>query len=138
MALSAVTRKYTLGFVKHIMENRIDNEIGLGINCYSSDWKRLAAKLNRKSAHIIAGDFSNFDGSLNAQILELIPDVITAYYGDNHGLTRQTLLSYLFNYVGVFNGHLIQMNHSQPSGNTLTTVINCLYNMFIFRSILWR
>jgi len=41
----------------------------------------------------------------------------------------------LIHSVWMVEGKLIQLNHSQPSGNPLTTLINCMYNMFIFRYV---
>nr|APG78009.1 hypothetical protein 1 [Beihai picorna-like virus 91] len=135
IALSTLIRKYTLGFVKHCCENRIENEIGLGTNVYSQDWNRIAKRLLSKGGPVIAGDFSNFDGSLNSQILFRIADVISSWYddGETNKLVRQTLFVYLVNAPIIFRNQVIQLNHSQPSGNPLTTLLNCLYNSFIFR-----
>lgn len=133
IVLTLVIRKYFLGFMDHVMRNRIINEIGLGMNVYGNDWNLLIKKLNGAGNQIIAGDFSNFDGSLNAQILFRIVDVINRWYDDEHTRTREILFRYLVHSVWLVNGKLIQLNHSQPSGNPLTTLINCMYNMFIFR-----
>lgn len=137
LGLSLAVRKYFLGFLQNIMTNRIDNEIGLGVNVYSLDWQRIVNLLSSKGDNIVAGDFSNFDGSLNSQILDRICDVVTAWYGDakENGLTRKTIFNYLFRSAWLLDGRVIQLNHSQPSGNPLTTMINCLYNMFIFRYV---
>jgi hypothetical protein len=119
------------------MDNRIHNEIALGTNVYSQDWANIQRHLTSKSQHIIAGDFSNFDGSLNSQILFRIIDVISGWYndGEENALIRRVLGEYLFNSTWILRGHLVQLNHSQPSGNPLTTLINCMYNMFIFRYV---
>jgi hypothetical protein len=91
--------------------------------------------LKAKGDNIIAGDFSNFDGSLNSQILFRIMEVINSWYddGEENALIRRCLAHYLFNATYLLDGNLFYLNHSQPSGNPLTTVINCMYNMFIFR-----
>jgi hypothetical protein len=135
MGLSLATRRYFLGFMKHVMEGRIYNEIGLGMNVYGTDWKNVASSLQGTSPYIIAGDFSNFDGSLNSQILFRIIDVVNDWYqdGTENSNVRRCLATHLFNAVLLTEGHLIGCNHSQPSGNPLTTLINCMYNMFIFR-----
>ena len=58
-------RKYFLGFNAHCMANMITNEMAVGINVYSPRWHVLAKNLQKKGPHVVAGDFSNFDGSLN-------------------------------------------------------------------------
>lgn len=135
--LALALRRYYLCFLDHVMTNRIDNEIGLGVNVYSYDWTRIVNKLKRVGNKVIAGDFSNFDGSLNSQILSCVSDIVTDWYGDysENGLVRHVLLEYLFNATWLLNGKVFQLNHSQPSGNPLTTIINCVYNMIIFRYI---
>ncbi|AAK72220.1 non-structural polyprotein [Taura syndrome virus] len=135
--LALALRRYYLSFLDHVMTNRIDNEIGLGVNVYSYDWTRIVNKLKRVGDKVIAGDFSNFDGSLNSQILSRVSEIVTDWYGDDaeNGLIRHTLLEYLFNATWLMNGKVFQLNHSQPSGNPLTTLINCVYNMIIFRYV---
>lgn len=135
--LALAIRRYYLAFMEHVMQNRIDNEIGLGVNVYSYDWTRIVNKLRRVGDKVIAGDFSNFDGSLNSQILSRVSEIVTDWYDDDeeNGLIRHVLLEYLFNASWLLNGKIFQLNHSQPSGNPLTTLINCLYNMIIFRYV---
>jgi hypothetical protein len=133
IVLTLVIRRYCLGFMDHVMRNRITNEIGLGMNVYGTDWDTLVRRLHGAGNQIVAGDFSNFDGSLNSQILFRICDVINRWYDDEHSRTREILFRYLIHAVWMVDGKLIQLNHSQPSGNPLTTLINCMYNMFIFR-----
>lgn len=135
--LALAQRRYFLAYLEHVMKNRVDNEIGLGVNVYSYDWTRIVDKLRKVGDKVIAGDFSNFDGSLNSQILSRVGEIVTDWYGDEqeNGLTRHTLLEYLFNASWLMNGQVFQLNHSQPSGNPLTTLINCMYNMIIFRYV---
>ncbi len=135
--LALAIRRYYLAFMEHVMTNRIDNEIGLGVNVYSYDWTRIVNKMRKVGNKVIAGDFSNFDGSLNSQILSRVSDIVTDWYDDDeeNGLIRHVLLEYLFNASWLLNGKVFQLNHSQPSGNPLTTLINCMYNMIIFRYV---
>jgi len=135
--LALAQRRYFLAFLEHVMKNRVDNEIGLGVNVYSYDWTRIVNRLRKVGTKVIAGDFSNFDGSLNSQILSRVAEIVTDWYDDDqeNGLIRHTLLEYLFNATWLMNGQVFQLNHSQPSGNPLTTLINCMYNMIIFRYV---
>nr|APG78048.1 hypothetical protein 1 [Wenzhou shrimp virus 6] len=137
ITLALAIRMYFLDFLRHCMENKIDNEIALGTNVYSLDWTRIARHVKRTGGPIIAGDFSNFDGSLNSQILFRICDVINRWYndGEENAHIRTTLFHYLVNACIIFRHQTLVLNHSQPSGNPLTTLINCMYNMFIFRYV---
>ncbi|MBH0213503.1 hypothetical protein GH794_15505, partial [Listeria monocytogenes] len=90
-------RKYYLGFSAWIMHNRIDNEVAVGTNPFSFDWGKIARRLQTKGERVLAGDFSNFDGSLNSMVLWRIFDVIEHWYKMNdpnysidHYMVRQT------------------------------------------------
>ncbi|ADR72923.1 non-structural polyprotein [Mud crab virus] len=136
-ALALAQRRYFLSYLEHVMLNRVDNEIGLGVNVYSYDWSRIVNKLHHVGSKVIAGDFSNFDGSLNSQLLARVAEIVTDWYDDDeeNGLLRHTLTEYLFNACLLIDNTVVQLNHSQPSGNPLTTLINCMYNMLIFRYV---
>nr|ULF99817.1 MAG: putative replicase polyprotein [Dicistroviridae sp.] len=137
-------RKYFLPFSAWLMHNRIDNEIAVGTNVYSTDWERIHKKLQRKGDKVIAGDFGNFDGSLNAQILWAIfwdifvpwlktfIDVETEEGKDNLKICLG-LWTHLVHSVHIFGDNVYMWTHSQPSGNPFTVIINCLYNSIIMR-----
>lgn len=84
---------------------------------------------------MIAGDFSNFDGSLLMQILVKICDKINEWYGDGpeNALIRSTLWEHLCNADVLVKGEVIRQTHSQPSGNPLTVVINSIFNAIVMR-----
>nr|QKF95576.1 hypothetical protein [Lindernia crustacea dicistrovirus] len=131
------TKMYTMGFCAHVMENRIYNEIALGINTHSSEWDALAKFLRNKD-RIIAGDLENFDGSLCRQVLDKVGDIIVAWY-DIGGQTeeekhiRLVLINEIINAFHNCRGTVYQSTHSQTSGNPLTTVINCLFLKIVMR-----
>jgi hypothetical protein len=132
-------RQYFLGFAAWCMHNRIDNEIAVGTNQYSLDWHKIAIKLQLKGKHVIAGDFSNFDGSLNAQILWAILDIIHEWYddGEENRKIRTTLWSHIVHSTHVFDDNVYMWTHSQPSGNPFTVIINSLYNSIVMR-MAWK
>ena len=133
-------RKYYLGFSAWIMHNRIDNEVAVGTNPFSFDWGKIARRLQTKGERVLAGDFSNFDGSLNSMVLWRIFDVIEHWYKMNdpkysidHYMIRQTLWAHIVNSVHIYKNTLYQWTHSQPSGNPFTVIINSIYNSMILR-----
>jgi len=128
MDFNLAFRKYFLGFIAHLMENRIDNEVAIGTNVYSRDWTRLAKKLKQKGDKVFAGDFSNFDGSLNAMIMYLFARMANEFYDDGNDLIRYVLIEEILNSVHLCDELFYMMTHSQPSGNPATTPLNCLIN----------
>lgn len=128
-------RQYFLGFVAWIMHNKIDNEIAVGTNAYSLHWHQIATRLQTKGPHVIAGDFSNFDGSLNSQILWKILDIINDWYDDseNNKNIRRSLWAHIAHSTHIFNDNMYMWTHSQPSGNPMTTIVNSMYNSIVMR-----
>jgi hypothetical protein len=128
-------RQYFLDFSAHVMRNRIDNGIAVGINPYSLEWTKLAHHLQSKGNYLIAGDFSNFDGSLLMQILVKIVEKINEWYGDDEEsrLIRCALWEHICNADILVRGEVIRKTHSQPSGNPLTVIINSLFNGIVMR-----
>lgn len=132
-------RKYFLGFNAHVMKEKIDNEIAVGINVYSPEWNKLGRYLKRQGPKVIAGDFSNFDGTLNAQILHKICDVINEWYddGEENARIRKVLWEEIVSSHHIFEDNVYSWTHSQPSGNPCTVIINSMYNSISMR-IVWQ
>lgn len=130
MDYTILFRKYFLGFVAHLMENRIENEVSIGTNVYSQDWGKTARKLLRKGRKVIAGDFSTFDGTLNSCMMEKFVQLVNDFYDDGpqNALVRQVLFLDVFNSVHLCDGLIYMTTHSQPSGNPVTTPLNCFIN----------
>lgn len=128
-------RQYFLDFAAHVMRKRIKNGIAVGINPYSLEWTRLAHHLLEKGDNMIAGDFSNFDGSLLMQVLVKIQEKINEWYKDDERsqLIRAALWEHICNADILVRGEVIRKTHSQPSGNPLTVIINSLFNGIVMR-----
>jgi hypothetical protein len=137
MDYGLLSRKYFLGFNGHVMKNRIDNEIAVGVNPYSIEWTKLADHLRCKGDQVIAGDFSNYDGTLNPQIMHACLDLINEWYddGEDEQLIRKTLFEEVVSSIHICNDLVYQWTHSQPSGNPLTTILNSMYNSISMRIV---
>ncbi|UQS94386.1 MAG: nonstructural polyprotein [Corattcep virus 1] len=137
MDFTIVFRQYFLGFIAHIMENRVDNEQSIGTNVYSKDWAYTVKKLQSKGEKVIAGDFSTFDGTLNVGILSRFADVVSEWYDDGpeNRLIRNVLMEDIYNSLHLVHDVFYQMNHSQPSGNPATTILNSFYNSVSMRMV---
>jgi len=133
-------RMYFLGFIAHIMENRIINEQSIGTNPFGYDWTKTAKKLQRFGTRVFAGDFSTFDGTLNSCIMSEFVEDVNAFYndGEENALIRRVLFMDVYNSVHMCGNTYYQMTHSQPSGNPVTTVLNSYYNSVSMRIAYYR
>jgi len=131
--LALALRQYYGTFIACVMRGRISNEICVGINPYSLEWSRLALRLLEKGDHMIAGDFSNYDGSLTQQIVSLIGEYIDRWYGDGNSVLRAALWEHVSNADVLIGRQVIRQTHSQPSGNPLTVIVNSIFNCIIMR-----
>lgn len=128
-------RQYFLTFLSACAHYRIENESAVGTNVYSPDWGLIARKLQRKGDVVVAGDFSNFDGSLNPQILWGVFDVIDNWYGDEGRTERKMLWREIVFSVHSCRGVLYHWTHSQPSGCPATAMVNTIYNSIAVRLV---
>jgi hypothetical protein len=128
-------RQYFSRFVANIMENRIDNEIAIGINPANLEWQYLFNYLQGKGNKIVCGDYHDYDGSLSAIILRTICDKINEWYddGEENATVRNVLFESIVNSFHITDNNVHMWKQSQPSGNPLTTVLNSIYNSVIMR-----
>jgi len=129
-----VLRMYTLAFMAHVMDNRVDNHVAVGINPTSQEWSRLAWKLQSKGASLFGGDFSKFDSTQSFQILDRVMDIINAWFDDGpaNALIRKTLWRSVTNCVHIKGCFVYQADHSLASGNALTAIANSIYVIMVF------
>lgn len=135
MHLVLAIRMYYLAFAAVVMRNRIECESCVGVNPYSSEWTHMAVDLLARGDNMIAGDFSNYDGSLLYQILTEIGRAINKWYDDgtSNANVRASLWEHISSADVLVRGSVIRQTHSQPSGNPLTVIINSIYNSVIMR-----
>jgi hypothetical protein len=135
MDYTLVFRKYFLGFAAHCSENRNYNEISVGTNVYSQDWSNIAHLMKSRGRCLIAGDFTNFDGTLVARVLEKILTIIQDFYDDENFIIRQILWKEIINSVHLCGDQIYLWTHSQPSGCPITAILNSIYNSVTIRYI---
>jgi hypothetical protein len=130
-----VFRMYFGAFMNNIMTNRIDNECCVGTNVYSADWHKIAERIRSRGENLVAGDFSNFDGTLNADILWRLCDMINDWYDDGieNAKVREVLFAEIVHSLHICDGIVYGWTHSQPSGNPATVILNSMYNSYVMR-----
>jgi len=131
-------RQYFLPFCAWIMHNRNFNDISVGTNVFSGDWELIARKLLRHGDKVVAGDFSNYDGSLSKIIVESVLTVIEQFYDgatDCDQIIRRGLWREISESVHIYGRDVYMCTHSNPSGNPLTTIINSIANAILMRYV---
>nr|QJI52184.1 MAG: nonstructural polyprotein [Dicistroviridae sp.] len=153
MHYAIALRKVCAPFVAHLSRMRIRNTICVGVNPFSSEWSAVAQKLLVKGPHVIAGDYSNFDGSLPAQLVYAATEIMADWYDLNWDyvearkrnvvggqvLLKDEYLDYLRRLYYECVHHLHIMNFKQgslmyyvrngiPSGCPVTAPLNSIVN----------
>lgn len=149
MSFVIVSRKIFMTFIKFMQENRALSEVAVGINAHGLEWQNLLSYLNHDrpltqanldELYLLAGDFKSFDLSMNTTTLIAVKKVImTVLIHANWSIADLTiaetcLQEMIFKYVKL-NCELIKIQHSNPSGNSLTVIINCIANSLYMRSV---
>lgn len=131
---TVVFRIYFGSFISLIMHLHAVFECSLGINPHSRDWGVLAKRLNEITGqNFIAGDFSNYDGSILAQLIQAVTTLINELYDDGpeNARIREVLMADVYNAIHLDRNTLYQVFRGNPSGNPLTTVMNSLVNTIL-------
>lgn len=134
-------RQKFLDLFANIMENRIQNSSLVGINPFSQEWDLLCYRMNKiappHKKQFLAGDFSNFDGTLNRSLLWEIHNFLEEEYHRTGDMLSYSLWCDITNSLQVFGDCAIGVSRGQPSGNPGTTIINSLYNSALLYTVLY-
>lgn len=122
-------------FVSEFIENRLHNGSAVGLNPVSIEWDTLGRKLLTKGDAIVAGDFSSFDATQSTTTLKAILKIINNWYNDGpeNTLVREILWAEVYNSLHLHGKTALMFDHSLPSGNPLTTIINTMYVNIVVR-----
>jgi len=141
LAFTIIFREKYLDYFATIMEERIFNYSLVGVNMYSKDVddivNLLAEVAPKNSKQFLAGDFTNFDGTLILNLLWMIFDFIEYIYG-RESKVCESLWNELVDSQQLFGNTVIQVSRGQPSGNPATTLVNTLYNIGLNFMVLFQ
>jgi hypothetical protein len=87
-----------------------------------------------------AGDFSNFDGTLNERVLAIIMDTWIKHLNlnpDDQKVAAMLSLD-IFNAMLLIDDQIVMNTHSLPSGCPMTTILNTWYNKIIASMVMRR
>lgn len=130
-----VVRKYLLGFTRLLQNNRIPFESAPGTIAQSLEWEEMFNYITSKGKdRIIAGDYAKYDKRMSPMEISMAFEFIKKFCVLSGNYTKKDLvvidciaLDTAFPTVD-YNGELIGLYGSNPSGNPLTVILNSIVN----------
>jgi hypothetical protein len=137
---SIVVRKYLLSFTRLLQNNRMAFEAGPGTIAQSLEWQEMYDYVVKHGLdRIVAGDYKAYDKRMSPKEILAAFDVIihicqlSGNYSKEditviRGIAEDTAFA-----VVDYNGDLVQLFGSNPSGNPLTVILNSIVNSLRMR-----
>lgn len=142
-AWAHMVRKLTLSFCGLVQSNNFAFETGVGVNPFDSNsWSQFYSHLNTWPGRVVAGDYKAYDKTISAQLILHAFQVIIHLCEKSNNYTPEEirgLWSIAFDTAFpnvVFNGTVVELNGSNPSGHPLTVIINGLIGCILLR-VVW-
>jgi hypothetical protein len=140
IALQLLIRMYFLPIVRIIQLNPLMCECMVGANAEGPEWEQLNDFMNSKGKNILAGDYSKYDQRMPAQlvtaafsILIWVAEELCDYPKEDVKLMKALVAEITYPMMA-YNGDMIMLFGSNPSGQNLTVIINSLVNSLLLRS----
>ena len=139
VALQLLIRKYFLPIVRNVSVLPLESECAVGINAEGPEWQALTEYITKYgSDRILAGDYSKYDLRMPAQVMlaafRILIDIARAAdYPEESIVIMEGLATDICYPLMAYNGDLIQLFGSNPSGQNLTVYINSIVNSLLFR-----
>jgi hypothetical protein len=141
LVLQLIIRMYFLPLVRIIQMNPILYECAVGVNAEGLEWEELwEAAMSKGKDRVLAGDYSKYDVRMPAQVtiaaFDILIDIASkcvGYTADDNHLMKMVVNEVVYP-VMAYNGDLIQLFGTNPSGQNLTVIINSLVNSLLLRS----
>jgi hypothetical protein len=139
VVLQLLIREYFLPIVRLLSLFPALSECAVGINCMGPDWQEMAEHMSRFGTdRIVAGDYKKYDLTMPAQLTGAAFKILILIaqecgYTDEEIAIMNGIASDVVYPVMAYNGDLIQLMGSNPSGHNLTVYINSIVNSLLFR-----
>jgi hypothetical protein len=141
LVLQLLIRMYFLPIVRIIQMNPILYECAVGVNSEGLEWEELwEAAMSKGKERVLAGDYSKYDVRMPAQVTIAAFDILIDIarkcdkYTDEDIHLMEMVVNEVVYPVMAYNGDLIQLFGTNPSGQNLTVIINSLVNSLLLRS----
>jgi len=136
---SFVVRKYFLSLIRVIQNNKYIFETAVGTNACSTEWGNMHSYLTQFGEdRIVAGDYRVYDKKMCPDMILACFDILrdickAAGYTVQDLLVMQGVAEDTAFPLMDFNGDLVEMYGSNPSGHPLTVIINSIANSLYMR-----
>jgi hypothetical protein len=136
---SFVVRKHLLSFIRVFQRNPFIFEAAPGVNCKSHQWGEFYGYLTKHGKdRMIAGDYSKFDKRMDPMMILAAFQVIGRVIGQSTSdPMRQLFLQCIAEDIAYpladVQGDFVEFFGSNPSGQPLTVIINCICNSLYMR-----
>lgn len=131
-----MVRKYFGHWVATMNAACTSGYAAVGIDPESPDWSALYRRLNRYNGRVIAGDYKEWDGRLDPDVMMRAVEGINAWYRV-HGsedysplddIARQILIMDVIRTYTIYGNTVVYKDQGLPSGMAITADFNCANN----------
>lgn len=135
--LSLTVRKYFGLFIAHMQNTFLVGESAVGINPDSYDWTLFLKRLDEVDGMYMCGDFRFWDASIPFQVVDLFVYCANRFYDDGlmNARIRFVLVATIMSSDHFVDNLAFSVRQGNTSGNTLTTLINNVWNMATIRYV---
>jgi hypothetical protein len=139
LALQLLIRKYFLPIARICQLNPFVSECAVGINAEGPEWHQLDDYITSKGPNILAGDYSAYDQSMSSDLviasLKLLTSIarMCSGYTEDDFKIMEGISGEIAYPLMAYNGDLIQLFGTNPSGQNLTALVNSLANSLLLR-----
>lgn len=140
IALQLLIRMYFLPIVRIIQLNPLLCECMVGANAEGPEWEQLNEFMNSKGKNVLAGDYSKYDQRMPAQLVMAAFSVLIwvakhhCNYTEEDIQVMEAMVAEVAYPLMAYNGDLLMLFGSNPSGQNLTVIINSIVNSLLLRS----
>lgn len=140
IVLQILIRMYFLPCGRFLSMNPLISECAVGVNSHGPEWHDLAQHMRHFGEdRIIAGDFSKYDLSMPEQLTlaanQILIDI--AEWSGNYTpveLNRMRVIAHaVCSPLVNFDGTLLRLHGSNPSGQNMTVYVNSIVNSLLHR-----
>jgi hypothetical protein len=140
LALALLLRKYFLPLARVLSLFPLQSECAVGINPHGPEWSELRDHVVKFGVdRILAGDYSKYDLRMPPQLTLAAFKVLiclaeyTGNYSEDDLIIMRGLATDVCYPKVAYNGDLIELFGSNPSGHSLTVYVNSIANSLLFR-----
>lgn len=137
VVLLVIVRMMFMGFCRVVQRNNYIFMCAVGMNCHSMEWDELFKFLSRFGVNTaIAGDYAFFDKKIKMVLVRYAMEFIieiceeSGNFSESHLLVMRCIMYDLMNPTVDYFGMLITLLGGEVSGHQLTTIFNCIMNIF--------